>query len=238
MADVQITRKIAIVIPTYNERENATKLVKEINRVFPFADILIVDDNSEDNTAIAVKSLGFSNLKVVVRTNEKGLGSAIRTGLNIALNEGYDFTITMDADLSHDPVYLPKMYEKAIEGYDLVVGSRYVEGGGIENWPLKRRIISKGANFLFRLLMKSPLHDNTSNYRIYSRRAIQEVLKCDSANGYEFQICAVFRVLKANLKVAEVPIIFRDREKGKSKLTTKEIIEWFKYLLKLYASSD
>lgn len=235
MANVQM-RKIAIIIPTYNERDNVVRLINEINKLFT-ANIIVVDDNSEDNTANAVKSLGLTNLKVLVRTNERGLGSAIRSGLNVVLNEGYDYAVTMDADLSHDPIYLPKMYQKAEQGYDLVIGSRYVKGGGIENWPLKRRIISKGANALFRLLIRSPLHDNTSNYRIYSRRAIKEVVKCDSANGYEFQICAVFRVLRANLKVAEVPIIFRDREEGKSKLTTGEIVRWFKYLIKLYTSS-
>lgn len=234
MANVQVKR-VAIVIPTYNERDNVVKLIDEINRLFP-ANIIIVDDNSEDNTASAIRSLGLSNLRVLVRTNEKGLGSAIRTGLNIALNDGFDYAITMDADLSHNPIYLPKMYEKAEEGFDLVVGSRYVHGGGVENWPLKRKLISKGANMLFRLLIRSPLHDNTSNYRIYSRRAIEEAIKCDSANGYEFQICAIFRILRVNLRTAEVPIIFKDREEGESKLSTREIVRWFKYLIKLYSS--
>ncbi|AWR97509.1 glycosyltransferase [Acidianus sulfidivorans JP7] len=228
-------KKVSIIIPTYNEADNVSKLIPEINKIFP-SNIIVVDDSDDDSTVSVIQSFELNNLEVIARKKEKGLGSAIRTGLQKALDEGYDYAITMDADLSHNPIYLPKFYEKAIEGYDLVIGSRYIDGGGIENWPLKRRIISKGANFLFRLLLRSPLHDNTSNYRIYSRSAIKEVLKCD-ANGYEFQICAVFRILKANLRVAEIPIIFRDRELGKSKLSNKEIWKWFRYLIKLYLSS-
>ncbi|ARM76214.1 polyprenol monophosphomannose synthase [Acidianus manzaensis] len=234
MADVQV-KKVGIIIPTYNEKDNVTKLISEINKIFP-ATILVVDDNSPDGTGRVLKSLGLNNLMVEVRETEKGLGGAIRKGLSIAYDRDFDYVVTMDADLSHDPIYLPKLYKKAEEGYDLVIGSRYIKGGGIQNWPLKRKIISKGANTLFRLLLRSPLHDNTSNYRIYSRSAIKEALQCDSANGYEFQICTVFRILRANLRVSEVPIIFKDREVGKSKLSNREIIQWFKYLIKLYLS--
>ncbi|PVU76594.1 polyprenol monophosphomannose synthase [Acidianus hospitalis] len=235
MENVQVNKKVTIVIPTFNERENIIRLLSLLRKVIQ-ARIIIVDDNSQDGTAEAVRSLNSPNIQVIVREKERGLGSAIRTGIQKAIENGTDYVVTMDADLSHDPIYLPAMYEKAREGFDLVIGSRYVKGGGIENWPIKRRIISWGANFLVRLLLRSPLHDNTSNYRIYSTRAAKEVLKCESADGYEFQICAVYRVLKANLPVAEVPIIFKDREIGKSKLTTGQIYKWFKYVISLSRS--
>jgi len=235
MENVQVNKKVTIVIPTFNERENIIRLLSLLSKVIR-ANIIIVDDNSQDGTAEAVRSLNSPNIQVIVREKERGLGSAIRTGIQKAIENGTDYVVTMDADLSHDPIYLPAMYEKAREGFDLVIGSRYVKGGGIENWPIKRRIISWGANFLVRLLLRSPLHDNTSNYRIYSTRAAKEVLKCESADGYEFQICAVYRVLKANLPVAEVPIIFKDREIGKSKLTTGQIYKWFKYVISLSRS--
>jgi len=235
MENVQVNKRVTIVIPTFNERENIIRLLSLLSKVIR-ANIIIVDDNSQDGTAEAVRSLNSPNIQVIVREKERGLGSAIRTGIQKAIENGTDYVVTMDADLSHDPIYLPAMYEKAREGFDLVIGSRYVKGGGIENWPIKRRIISWGANFLVRLLLRSPLHDNTSNYRIYSTRAAKEVLKCESADGYEFQICAVYRVLKANLPVAEVPIIFKDREIGKSKLTTGQIYKWFKYVISLSRS--
>ncbi|NON62016.1 polyprenol monophosphomannose synthase [Acidianus sp. RZ1] len=227
---------IYIVIPTYKEKENITRLVKVINSTID-ATVLIVDDNSQDGTLEALNSLGFSNLVVVERKTERGLGSAIRSGIKTALDKGAEYVITMDADFSHDPLYLPYFLDKRKEGYDLVIGSRYIKGGKIENWPLKRRIISKGANFLVKFFLKSPLHDNTSNYRLYSKRALEEVIKCDNANGFEFQICAIYSIIKAKLKIGEIPIVFRDRENGNSKLTTKEMYTWFKYLLKLYSSS-
>lgn len=235
MENVQINKKVTVVIPTFNERDNIIRLLALLSKVIR-ANIIIVDDNSQDGTADVIKSLNSPNIQLIIRKNERGLGSAIRTGIQKAIESSTDYVVTMDADLSHDPTYLPLMYEKAREGYDLVIGSRYVKGGGIQNWPLKRRIISWGANFIVRLLLRSPLHDNTSNYRVYSARAAREVLKCESADGYEFQICAVYRVLKANLPVAEVPIVFKDREIGKSKLTTKQIYKWFKYVIHLTKS--
>ncbi len=231
-------KRTSVVIPTYNERENIVKLLKAMNEILPSLNYLVVDDNSPDGTYDALKGIGMKNLEVIVRTNEKGLGSAIRTGLDRALKIESEFIVTMDADFSHDPSYLPGMLKMAEEGgYDIVVGSRYIKGGGIENWPLKRRIVSKGANFLFRLAMKSYLKDNTSNYRVYSARAVREALKCDSADGYEFQICTISKALKANLKMGEYPIVFKDREVGKSKLDNGEIMRWFKFLVSLLFSS-
>jgi len=229
---------ISIIIPTYNERDNVVLLIEQIVKLLPDSTILIVDDNSPDGTAEVLRNLKIPNLTVFVR-KERGLGSALRYGIKKGLESGAEFIVTMDADLSHDPLYLPQMTKIAIEGkYDLVIGSRYINGGGIENWSLTRRIISRGANYLFRLISRSPLNDNTSNYRVYSRRAGLLALEdCETANGYEFQICSIFKIIKSNLKVMEYPIIFKDRKVGKSKLRISEILNWFLYSVKLSLSS-
>jgi len=228
---------ISIVIPTYNERDNIVLLIQQIVKLLPNSRILVIDDNSPDGTADALRNLKIPNLTVFVR-NERGLGSALRYGIKKALELETEFIVTMDADLSHDPLYLPQMTKIAIEGkYDLVIGSRYVKGGGIENWSLRRRVISRGANYLFKLISRSPLNDNTTNYRVYSRKAGTLALDCETANGYEFQICSVFKIIKSNLKVTEYPIIFKDRKQGKSKLRSSEILNWFLYIIKLSLSS-
>ena len=218
-----------VVVPTYNEADNIKVLIKEIRENVKDVIIIVIDDNSEDGTAEIAKEMGA---KVFVRTNEKGLGSALRFGLNKAVELGITRIATMDADLSHDPSYLPSMFNASLNA-DLVVGSRYIEGGKIENWPLKRRVISKGANFLTKLLLHSSIHDNTSGYRVYSVRAVEVISSCRNAGGYEFQICAVYKVLRNHLKVVEVPIIFRDREKGSSKLSSGKMANWLWYVIKL-----
>lgn len=216
-----------VVVPTYNEADNIRILIKLIKEYVKDVTIIVVDDNSEDGTAEIAKEMGA---KVFVRTNEKGLGSALRFGLMKALELGLTKVATMDADLSHDPSYLPVMFGTDA---DLVIGSRYVKGGKIENWPLKRRVISKGANLITRVLLHSPIHDNTSGYRVYSSKAIEIVSSCQHAGGYEFQICAVYKALKNSLKVVEVPIIFKDRERGNSKLDTSKMLNWLWYVIRL-----
>ena len=228
---------ISIIIPTYNERDNVVLLIQQIVKLLPDSTILVIDDNSPDGTTNALRNLKIPNLTVFVR-NDRGLGSALRYGIKKALELETEYVVTMDADLSHNPTYLPQMVKLAVEAdYDLVIGSRYVKGGGIENWPLRRRVISRGANYLFRLISRSPLNDNTSNYRVYSRKAGTLALNCETANGYEFQICSVFKIVKSNLRTVEYPIIFKDRKVGKSKLRSLEILNWFLYSIKLSLSS-
>ena len=218
-----------VVIPTYNEAENIKELIPQIRQYIPDVKIIIVDDNSQDGTAEVAKKL---DAEVFIRKNERGLGSALRFGLLKAYNLGFEYIATMDADLSHDPMYLPAMFN-ASSNADLVLGSRYIKGGKIENWPLKRRIISKGANLLAKILLHLDTKDNTTGYRVYSRKAIEVVKECSHSNGYEFQICAIYQVKKHGLKTIEVPITFRDRSKGESKLGSEKIFEWFIYVLKL-----
>jgi dolichol-phosphate mannosyltransferase len=220
---------LGVVIPTYNEADNIRELIKLIRDYVPEVKILVIDDDSRDGTAEIARQLGAITF---VRKGEKGLGSALRFGLLKAYELGLVRVATMDADLSHDPYYLPSMF-KASENADLVIGSRYIKGGKIENWPLKRRIISSGANLIVRLLLRSPIHDNTSGYRVYSTSAIEAVKDCITAGGYEFQICAVYQILRRGLKVVEVPIVFKDREKGKSKLNSEKMMKWLLYVLKL-----
>lgn len=218
-----------VVIPTYNEAENIKELIPLIRTYVADAKIIIIDDNSNDGTQEIAKVL---NAEVFVRKNEKGLGSALRFGLLKAYELGFEYVATMDADLSHDPIYLPSMFNASLNA-DLVLGSRYVKGGKIENWPLKRRIISKGANLLVRFLLNMKVKDNTTGYRVYSRRAIEVIKECINSNGYEFQICSLYKAKVNGLRIVEVPITFRDRSKGKSKLGSEKIFEWFIYVLKL-----
>jgi dolichol-phosphate mannosyltransferase len=227
---------LAVIIPTYNEKDNIIALISKINEVIN-CDIIIIDDNSPDGTADAVRNLNLNNVKLIVRNRKMGLGSAIIDGMRYALDKGYNFIATMDADLSHNPIYLKIMYDRIKEGYDLVIGSRYINGGSIENWTLSRRIISKSANLFVRLLLRTGVKDNTSNFRIYSMRAVKEAILCNTAGGYEFQICALYRIIRSNMKVSEVPIVFRNREKGSSKLKPHELIRWLFYVVKLSLSS-
>ncbi|MEJ2780025.1 polyprenol monophosphomannose synthase [Stygiolobus sp. CP850M] len=218
-----------VVVPTYNEADNIKVLIKEIRERVKDVVVIVVDDNSGDNTAEIAKQMGAV---VFVRTNERGLGSALRFGLRKAVEMGLSHIATMDADLSHDPSFLPSMFNASLNT-DLVIGSRYIQGGKIENWPLKRKIISKGANLITRILLRSPVQDNTSGYRVYSAKAVEVVSSCQNAGGYEFQICAIYKVLRNNLRIVEVPIIFRDREKGNSKLDNGKMLRWLSYVMKL-----
>ncbi|BCU66876.1 dolichol-phosphate mannosyltransferase [Sulfolobales archaeon HS-7] len=212
-----------IVIPTYNERENIEKLLSKVKEI---AHVIVVDDNSPDGTGSLAKSLGAE----LILRNERGLGGALRDGMKRGLEEECTKIATMDADLSHDPVYLKEMF--SIDA-DLVIGSRYVKGGGVRAWPLSRRVISFGANALARILLQTGVKDNTSNFRVYGRKAAEAAINCLSANGYEFQICSVFYVKKGGLVIKEYPIIFVDRKVGKSKLGIKEIASWFAFILRL-----
>ncbi|AHC51336.1 dolichol-phosphate mannosyltransferase [Sulfolobus acidocaldarius SUSAZ] len=221
---------LGVVIPTYNEAENIRELIPRIKEVDKNINIIIVDDNSPDNTSGIAEQMGAI---VFVRKDERGIGSALKFGLEQGVKMGFKRLITMDADLSHDPKYIPDLVSKEA---DLVIGSRYVKGGAIENWPLQRRLISSGANSIARLLLRFDVRDATSGYRAYSPRAVEAISPCKSADGYEFQICSVYHIFKSGLQIAEVPISFHDREKGKSKLDSQKIFKWFAYVLKLSLS--
>ncbi len=229
---------IGVVIPTYNERENIVELIKRLHRVFEEHGIryrfIIVDDNSPDGTAEAVRGLAGSipGIKVIVRERKAGIGSAIKRGMSEALMDpGITHILTMDADLSHRPEDFTN-FIPFIGRADLVQGSRYVKGGGVVNWGLHRRIISRVANFLVETLYHVGIKEHTTNYRLYSRRATELVVKYAESSGYEFVIEALLIIHAFRLRIIEVPIVFVNRMKGKSKLGLGEIIRWWLFIVK------
>ena len=217
-------KKILIIIPTYNESENIKLLMEQIVNTISDADILIVDDDSPDGTAQEVGTFAkniSANIDVIVRKGVRGLGSAYITGFKYGLKYKYD--ITMDADLSHNPRYLPT-FLKAIEHYDVVVGSRYIKDGGTINWRIRRILLSWLANKFARFVLNLKGHDLTSGFRAY-RRPILEAINLDKvrSNGYSFLVEMLFLTQKKGARVKETPIIFYDRTMGKSKISKREI---------------
>jgi dolichol-phosphate mannosyltransferase len=219
-----------MVVPTYNEIENVDTLVERIGRVRDThaVDVLFVDDGSPDGTGARVHELRTTRpwIHILEREGRMGLGSAYRAGFRWAIDHGYDHVGEMDADLSHDPSYLPALDTAVTRGAQLALGSRYVHGGGSEGWPLQRRLLSRGANLFARTLLRLPTHDVTGGFRVYDRNAIELLLEqgteCD---GYGFQVEGVCAVTRAGMRVAEVPIIFRDRAFGRSKMTPSIVWE-------------
>lgn len=221
--------KTLIIIPTYNELENISPLLKEIFSYAPETDVLIVDDNSPDGTGDLADTLSKENPRVhtLHRTGKLGLGTAYIAGFKYALEQGYDAIFEMDADFSHDPRYLPEFLAK-IEQADLVIGSRYIPGGSTPNWSLLRRFISGGGNIFARIVLGISIHDYTTGFRCY-RRAVLENIDTDSiqSQGYGFQIEMAYRVQKQGFKIVEIPIVFMDRRVGKSKMSRAIFVEGF-----------
>jgi dolichol-phosphate mannosyltransferase len=216
-----------IILPTYNERENVPTLVEQIFAYAPAADVLLVDDNSPDGTADLATELFATEprFSVLRRTGPRGLGRSYVDGYRAALAGGYARLVQMDADFSHDPERLPALL-RAAESADVAIGSRYCPGGGIGNWPLRRRLLSRFANFYVAKITGMEVGDATSGYRCYNRRALERVLQNQIvAEGYAFLVESIYRVSQAGLSVAEVPIIFVDRREGQSKISRKVIFE-------------
>jgi dolichol-phosphate mannosyltransferase len=221
-------KKSLIVIPTYNEAENVLKVLNQIIGLnIEGINILIVDDNSPDGTADLVSEFMSKNEQIflVKREGKMGLGTAYVTGFKYALSKKYDFIFEMDADLSHDPRELPN-FLKAIEEADLVIGSRYLTGVNVINWPLSRLFLSVMASKYTRFATRMPIHDCTGGFKCF-RREVLESIPLDEvrSNGYSFQIELNFKAWKRNFRIKEIPIIFYDRTVGKSKMTKKIMIE-------------
>jgi dolichol-phosphate mannosyltransferase len=216
-----------IVIPTYNERENIAALLARILE-HSRCRILVVDDNSPDGTAHIVRDLaaGEPRIGLLERPGKQGLGTAYIAGFRRALAEGADYICEMDADFSHDPRYLPDLLSAAEHDFDLVIGSRYVPGGGTTDWGLVRQLISRGGNIYTRVILGLPLRDATGGFRCY-RRAVLERLNLGAirSNGYSFQIEMAYRALQAGFRVGEVPIVFPDRRVGQSKMSRRIVLE-------------
>jgi dolichol-phosphate mannosyltransferase len=219
-----------VVLPTYNESENIEVVLRRIRTVVPDADILVVDDNSPDGTGDLAQKVGveLGRIEVLRRPAKSGLGSAYRAGFRIGLDRGYDRFVEMDSDLSHDPDALVSLLATSEHGAELVIGSRYVPGGSIPNWPWYRLLISKGGNLYARTLLGLRVRDLTAGFRVYSRRALTSFPLDDlRAEGYGFQVEMAYRVHRSGGAVVEVPIVFRDRELGTSKMSGRIVLEGF-----------
>jgi dolichol-phosphate mannosyltransferase len=227
--------KTIIIIPTYNELENLRPLLEAVFSNAPQTDILIVDDNSPDGTGALADSIATEDTRVHVmhRAGKLGLGTAYIAGFKYAVEHGYDAAFEMDADFSHDPRYLPD-FLKAIENADLVIGSRYIQGGDTPNWSIMRRFISGGGNLFARfMLVGMSIHDCTAGYRCYRREVLENIdLDSVQSQGYAFQIEMAYRVLTHSFKIVEIPIIFMDRRVGKSKMSRTIFLEAFSYVLR------
>ena len=229
-----------IVIPTYNERENIGELLNQVFAAAPATDALIIDDNSPDGTGQVVDAIAARDPRVHVlhRAGKLGLGTAYVRGFRYAMEEGYDLVFEMDADFSHDPKYLPRFFAAA-QSADLVIGSRYIPGGGTPNWSPLRRFISGGGNTFARLVLGIPIHDCTGGYRCYHVDALRTLnLDAISAQGYAFQVELAYNIWKSGYTWREIPIIFEDRRVGKSKMSRKIFIEAFLWVLKTRLTGD
>jgi len=226
--------KTLIIIPTYNELENLRPLLQEIFSYAQETDVLIVDDNSPDGTGKLADEIHNENPQVHVlhRAGKLGLGTAYIAGFKYAVAHDYDAAFEMDADFSHDPRYLPD-FLKAIEHADLVIGSRYIPGGGTPNWSFLRRFISGGGNIFARFMLGIPVQDCTAGFRCYRRQVLESIdLDTIQSQGYAFQVEMAYRVMRQGFKIVETPIVFMDRRIGKSKMSRKIVIEAFIYVLR------
>ncbi len=228
-----------IILPTYNERENIADLLSMLLDLSHDIGIIVVDDNSPDGTGNLADELAEAypeRIFVIHRRGKLGLGTAYLAGFELALERGVSRIMTMDADFSHHPRYVPLIVEMCRSTYDLAIGSRYVSGGGTPDFPLRRRFLSWGANALTRLLLGLKAHDTTAGFRCY-RREVLEALPLASifSSGYSFLIEMLFLVQQAGFSVGEVPIIFEDRKRGQSKISRQEIVRALYTVLRLTA---
>jgi dolichol-phosphate mannosyltransferase len=224
------TGRVLIVMPTYNERQNLEIMAGRIRESTPDADLLVVDDNSPDGTGDLAEKLAEADphVHVMHRTEKAGLGKAYLAGFTWALERGYDVIVEMDADGSHRPEDLPRLLAAVADGADGVIGSRWVPGGKVVNWPKKREVLSRGANIYTRVMIGFSVKDATGGYRAYKATTLQRIdLSNVESTGYSFQVDITVRIIKAGLRIVEVPITFVERERGVSKMDSAIIREAF-----------
>ncbi|NOZ61300.1 MAG: polyprenol monophosphomannose synthase [Calditrichaeota bacterium] len=228
--------KSLIVIPTYNEAENIENLIERILLLgIDNLDVLIVDDSSPDGTAEIVEKLmqKYSNIHLMKRAKKAGLGTAYVAGFKYAIEKGYDYIFEMDADFSHNPDEIPNFLSKMKE-CDLVIGSRYVTGVNVINWPLSRLILSVGANKYTQIITGLPVKDSTGGFKCFRREVLEKINLDDvRSDGYSFQIEMNFKAWKKGFRICEIPIVFTDREAGSSKMSKKIIREAIRMVWKL-----
>jgi dolichol-phosphate mannosyltransferase len=214
-------QRVLVIIPTYNERENIERITTRVLESVPSANVLVVDDGSPDGTGKIADELAGNDRRVHVmhRTEKAGLGAAYIAGFEWGLDAGYDVLVEMDADGSHAPEQLPRLLA-ALSRADLVLGSRWVPGGTVVNWPRSREFLSRGGNLYTRLALGVDLKDATGGYRAYKREVLEAIdYTATASQGYCFQVDLAWRTLRAGFRVVEVPITFAERERGESKMS-------------------
>ncbi|MFC1961561.1 GtrA family protein [Chloroflexota bacterium] len=231
--------EVSIVIPTYNEVENIRNLIVKLVALNRDFGKIVVDDNSSDGTAVTVEELSqkWGNIVLHRRQGKLGIGSAIREGMEIALSFlECHYIVTMDADLSHNPEDLPALLAAAKEGNaDLIQGSRYIKGGGVVGWNFRRKLQSRVANLIGKLLFNLP-NEVTTSFRVYTRESAKVIVDKVSANKYEFAVASALAIKDHGLKIKEVPIVFVNRTQGKSKLRTSDVMVWLAVILRIFVS--
>lgn len=220
--------RVLVVLPTYNEAENIARILEAVRGALSEADILVVDDNSPDQTADLAEKAGaeLGQVTVLRRPGKSGLGTAYKTGFRYGLEAGYDAMVEMDSDFSHDPAALPALVAPLERGYDVVIGSRYTPGGSIPDWSWSRRLLSRGGNLYADLLLRLKVKDSTAGFRAYSARTLAAIdLDAVRAESYGFQIEMTYLALRSGARLTEVPIRFVDRELGTSKMSLFTVVE-------------
>ena len=225
--------RLLISLATYNEAGNIANLIADIQTVVPHADVLVIDDNSPDGTGRIVAELSERDprVRLLSRPGKLGLGTATLAAMKFAMAQNYDYLLNMDADFSHPPRYLPGILA-GMSKYDVMIGSRYVRGGGTENWPLARRVISQSVNMMVRFLFRMPVKDASGAFRCYRVSLLRDAeLNRVRSRGYSFQQEVLFRCHKAGAKLGEFPILFENRRAGSSKVNRKEALRSMSMLL-------
>jgi dolichol-phosphate mannosyltransferase len=225
-----------VCIPTYNERDNIEAIARAALAADPRIDVLVIDDNSPDGTGAVADALAASDSRahVLHRPSKQGLGLAYLDGFRWALSHGYSFILEMDADFSHHPRYLPVLIDRAEGGADLVLGSRYVAGGGTVNWGAVRKLVSRAGSLYARTILRLPQRDLTGGFKCFRRLVLESIdLASVHSTGYAFQIELTYRAIKKGFQVEEIPIVFEDRRVGQSKLSRGIILEALAMVWKL-----
>lgn len=231
--------KSLVIIPTYNERENIERIVPLVLEKDPSIHVLIVDDNSPDGTGEIADRMAKENDRIFVihRQNKSGLGTAYITGFKFALERDFNYVFEMDCDFSHDPKYIPDFLQ-TVKEHDLVLGSRYISGVNVINWPMSRLLLSYYANVYSRIVTGLPVRDATGGFKCFRREVLEAIdLEKVRSNGYSFQIEMSFRAWKKGFRIKEIPIVFEDRRVGQSKMSKKIVREavWMVWRLRLWS---